>query len=112
MAGQKRDATPECLKWHVVGYLKPGGCRSGEDAAKLSNVQCESGHGMGTSHEAMKAQPEAVAELTCRGCHDGVASPPFDFATYRPHILHTPPADLKPLPESPAKKLMRMQGKS
>ena len=29
---------------------------------------------------------------------------------YRPHILHTPPADLKPLPESPAKKLMRMQG--
>ena len=108
---QKKDATPECLRCHVVGYLKPGGFRSGEDAAKLSNVQCENCHGMGTSHEAMSAQPAVVAELTCRGCHDGVASPPFDFATYRPHILHTPPADLKPLPESPAKKLMRMQGK-
>lgn len=110
LVAQKKDATPECVKCHVLGYQKVGGFRTGDDAPRLANVQCESCHGMGTQHESMKSALAPVSELTCRGCHDGTSSPTFDFAVYRPHILHTPPADLKPLPESPAKKLMRMQG--
>lgn len=110
LVDQKKDATPECVSCHVLGYRQAGGFHTGDDAPRLANVQCENCHGMGTQHEGMKSPPAAVAEATCRGCHDGTTSPTFDFAMYRPHILHTPPADLKPLPESPAKKLMRMQG--
>ncbi|MCE9626744.1 MAG: hypothetical protein K8R56_02365, partial [Candidatus Eisenbacteria bacterium] len=50
-----REATPECVTCHVVGYQQPGGFKASEDAGKLGNVQCENCHGMGTQHEALAA---------------------------------------------------------
>src|SRR5262249_54456772 len=51
----KREATPECVTCHVVGYQKAGGFHTADDATALGNVQCESCHGMGTQHVAFPA---------------------------------------------------------
>lgn len=107
LVDQKKDATPECVKCHVVGFQQPGGFHTSADAAKLGNVQCENCHGMGTQHDGFSNKPQAVTEATCRQCHDATSSPTFDFALYAPHIQHKPVAGLQPLPESPAKKLMK-----
>jgi hypothetical protein len=98
----KKEATPECIKCHVVGYKQAGGFQTGDDAPKLANVQCEMCHGMGTTHEAMPASPQKITEATCIGCHTPSNSPPFTFAVYQPHILHHPPANMPPLPPNPA----------
>ncbi len=89
LVDQKKDATPECVKCHVVGYEQPGGFHTVGDAAKLSNVQCENCHGMGTQHEAYPAQARRITEATCRQCHTKDTSPEFDFATYWPRIAHS-----------------------
>jgi len=102
----KKDATPECVKCHVVGYKQPGGFQTGDDASKLGNVQCENCHGMGTMHEAMPAQSVKITEATCLTCHTPTNSPPFTFAVYQPHILHKVPATMPPLPPNPAKEKM------
>lgn len=106
----KKDANPDCIKCHVVGYQQAGGFKSPEDAAKLSNVQCENCHGMGTQHEAYPAQSRRITEATCKQCHTPTTSPKFDFALFQPHILHKVPANLAPLPENPNKGKM-LQGK-
>ncbi len=106
----KKDATPDCVPCHVVGYKKAGGFQTGEDAAKLGNVGCENCHGMGTQHESYPAQARRITEATCRGCHTSSTSPNFDFALYSPHILHKPQGALKPLPPNPAKQKMLQGG--
>ena len=103
----KKEATPECVKCHVVGYKQPGGFQTGDDAPKLGNVQCEMCHGMGTAHEATPSQPLKISEATCVTCHTLSNSPPFTFAVYQPHILHHPPAIMPPLPPNPAKDKMK-----
>ncbi|MEQ1833694.1 MAG: multiheme c-type cytochrome [Candidatus Eisenbacteria bacterium] len=104
---QHKESTPACVGCHVVGYGQPGGFRTADDAARFGNVQCESCHGMGTGHRQWIEDGNSVAEATCRGCHTDVTSPAFKLALYRPHVLHDPPPGLQPLPESPAKALMR-----
>jgi hypothetical protein len=99
----KKDASEECIKCHVVGFQQAGGYKGPDDAAKLSNVQCENCHGMGTQHEAYPAQARRITEATCMQCHTAANSPTFDFALYEPHILHRTPANLPPLPENPNK---------
>ncbi len=103
----RKDATPECVKCHVVGYQEAGGFHTGDDAGRLGNVQCENCHGMGTRHDSFRTAAARVPETTCRSCHDATSSPTFDFALYQPHVVHHPVANLKPIPESPARKLMR-----
>jgi hypothetical protein len=101
LVDQKKESTPECVTCHVVGYQKPGGLQTADDAPKLGNVQCENCHGMGTEHDSWPAVHAPVAEATCRGCHTDVSSPKFDFAVYRPHIVHDVPAVMPPLPPKP-----------
>ena len=101
LVDQKKDATPECVTCHVAGYQKAGGYSTAADAAKLGNVQCENCHGMGTEHDSWPAKHAAVPEATCRGCHTDVTSPVFQFALFRPHIVHDVPANLPPLPPRP-----------
>jgi hypothetical protein len=96
----KKDATPDCIPCHVLGYQKQGGFQGGQDSTKLANVQCESCHGMGTEHDAFATPPRAVTAETCTGCHTSTTSPTFNFATYQPHILHHPPANMPVLPGS------------
>lgn len=103
----QKESTPACVGCHVTGYRQPGGFRTAEDAARLANVQCESCHGMGTDHRDWQDNGNTVPEAVCRTCHTPTTSPGFTMAAYRPHVLHDPPANLRPLPESPAKKLMR-----
>ena len=107
LADQQKESTPSCVPCHVTGHGKPGGYRTADDASRFGNVQCEACHGMGTDHEVWKAHGNRVAEATCRGCHTPTTSPTFSMALYCPHVLHSPPPGLQPLPESPAARLMR-----
>jgi hypothetical protein len=99
----KKDANPECVKCHVVGYKQAGGFSGPDDAIRLSNVQCENCHGMGTQHEAYPAKSRRITEETCKQCHTVANSPTFDFAIFQPHIVHKTPANMPPLPENPNK---------
>lgn len=99
----KKDATPECIGCHVVGYNQAGGYKDGATTPALVNVQCESCHGMGTQHEAFGAQPRKVTEQTCRTCHTQQTSPEFSFALFEPHINHKGEGTKQPLPVSPMK---------
>lgn len=110
LVDEKKDATPECVRCHVVGYKKPGGFQTGDDAPKLGNVQCENCHGVGTQHEAYADRKAEVPETVCRGCHEATTSPVFQFALYRPHILHVAPANMPALPPNPAKAKMKGAG--
>jgi hypothetical protein len=106
LVDQKKEATPDCIPCHVLGYKQPGGFQTGDDALKLANVQCESCHGMGTTHESYPTATKRITEATCKTCHQPTNSPAFDFAIYEPHILHHPPANMPPLPPNPAKQKM------
>src|SRR5262249_40956690 len=48
LVDQKKDATPDCVPCHVLGYNQPGGFSSHTATPQLVNVQCENCHGMGT----------------------------------------------------------------
>ena len=105
----KKDANPDCVKCHVVGYKQPGGFTTATETGAMSNVQCESCHGMGTQHEAFTAAHRGVTEATCRGCHTSSTSPKFDFAIYSPHIMHKFAGTLPQLPPKPATSTMGMK---
>lgn len=85
---EKKDATPECIPCHSVGYRQPGGFRDAVQTPHLANVQCENCHGMGTRHRADGEQRNPVGELTCRGCHNAERDPEFDYASKLPLMLH------------------------
>ena len=93
-----KDATPDCVPCHVLGYKQPGGYGASGAAASMTNVQCESCHGMGTQHEAFAAVAHSVPETTCLNCHTSATSPEFSFARFRPYIDHShKEGDLPPL---------------
>jgi hypothetical protein len=83
-----KDATPDCIPCHVVGFRQPGGFQTGADAERLANVQCENCHGMGAMHDAFPKHPRRVTEQTCVTCHHGENDPEFDFALKLPKIAH------------------------
>jgi len=106
LVDKKKDATPDCIPCHVLGYEKTGGFVNATQTPKLVNVQCENCHGMGTSHDgmAMEKPMAKVAETTCRGCHNETTSPEFDFGKFKQYIDHTHNfADLPPLKGGPMK---------
>ena len=85
----KKDATPDCIPCHVMGFKQPGGFVSGTSTPNLVNVQCENCHGMGTEHDAFATTPHRVTEQTCTGCHHGENDPEFSFALKLPKIIHS-----------------------
>ncbi|OGF17306.1 MAG: hypothetical protein A2W00_14230 [Candidatus Eisenbacteria bacterium RBG_16_71_46] len=85
----KKDAAPECVPCHVVGYQKPGGFVNASSTPTMSNVQCENCHGLGTGHDALGGSMPPVTEQTCRGCHTADRDPDFDLATKLPKIIHS-----------------------
>jgi len=88
LVNAKKDATPDCIPCHVVGFKQPGGFVSGVTTPSLSNVQCENCHGMGTRHEAF-ATSSKITEQTCITCHHGENDPEFDFDKKLPRIIHS-----------------------
>ena len=84
----KKDATPECIPCHVVGFRQAGGFQTAARTPQLVNVQCENCHGMGTEHGDDWLTRRKVGEGTCRGCHNEERDPEFDFTAKFPLILH------------------------
>jgi hypothetical protein len=84
----KKDATPECITCHVVGYKQAGGFQSGQATPQLSNVQCENCHGMGTKHDAFATAQHQVTEQVCITCHHGENDPEFNWDKKLPMIAH------------------------
>ena len=84
----KKDATPECIPCHVVGFRQAGGFQTGVRTPQLVNVQCENCHGMGTEHGNDWLVRHKVDEGTCRTCHNQERDPEFDFAAKFPLIVH------------------------
>ncbi len=111
LVASKKDTDPSCVGCHSVGYNQPGGYKDQATTASLTNVQCESCHGMGSQHDALKtAAPRKVTEQTCRTCHDKNASPEFDMATYLPHVAHQSTGEKPALPASPMQKYLTAAG--
>jgi len=83
----QRDASPECLPCHVVGYGQPGGFASKQATPDLVNVQCENCHGMGTKHPE-KTASAVVGPDVCLTCHTHEQNPNFDYDEALKHIVH------------------------
>ena len=84
----KKDATPDCIPCHVVGYNQPGGFVSGTASLQLGNVQCENCHGMGTQHDAFATPTHRITAQTCITCHHGENDPEFNWEKKLPMIAH------------------------
>ncbi len=85
----KHDADPACIGCHVVGYKENGGYQSPGDSPRLSGVQCENCHGMGTRHEAYPKSKVAFAEQVCTKCHVQERDPEWNFAAKLPKVIHS-----------------------
>ncbi|MCA9566652.1 MAG: hypothetical protein KC656_02375 [Myxococcales bacterium] len=88
----RRNLDDACYSCHVTGAGTA--VTSPEAAGGLVHVQCEACHGPARAHAADPAANKPVRdpdEATCRTCHDGERDQgQFDFATYRPKVVHTP----------------------
>ena len=85
---EHKDATPECVPCHSVGYREAGGFQDAVRTPDRVNVQCENCHGMGTLHSDTWLARSAVGERTCRGCHNEERDPEFDFTAKFPLMVH------------------------
>ncbi len=86
-----RASNPECVSCHTTGFKLQGGFTSIAETADLTQVQCEMCHGPGVIHSRRANKNYgAVSMNTCVQCHNRANSPRFDYATYRPKILHKP----------------------
>jgi len=106
LVAAKQDTVARCVGCHVVGLRQPGGFSDLASSPNLTGVQCESCHGMGSTHEAFSAAPRKVTEQTCRMCHTKETSPGFDYALYQSHIDHKGTGTKQPLPGSPMRKFL------
>ncbi|MFI5370236.1 MAG: multiheme c-type cytochrome [Candidatus Eisenbacteria bacterium] len=84
----KQDASTECISCHVVGYKENGGYQTAADSPRLSGVQCESCHGMGTRHESYPKSPAKFAEAVCTKCHVSPQDPDWNFAVKLAKVVH------------------------
>ncbi len=88
---KKQERNPECQGCHTTGYGYRTGFATPASTPAMWNVGCESCHGPGAAHvRDTAAAYGAVTEATCKGCHTGSNSPKFDYAAYRPKIVHAP----------------------
>lgn len=87
---KRREADPECVGCHVVGFGYVSGFANANETPHLGGVGCESCHGVGSVHIANPQRGFGFAggEKSCLGCHNPENSPDFDFSTYWPRIEH------------------------
>jgi len=93
-----RQGDPECIVCHTVGYGR-GGFSSDEKTPDLKDVTCQTCHPVTSVHGEKGAPKEEqldprthVTARLCIGCHGLTESPNFDYAAYRPMIVHKPVA--------------------
>jgi hypothetical protein len=106
LVAAKQDTVASCIGCHAVGFRQPGGFKDQASGLGMTAVQCESCHGMGSTHEAFSAAPHKVTESTCRACHTKEMSPGFDYALYQPYVAHQGAGTKQPLPGSPMKRYL------
>jgi len=87
LAKTNSDGLSECLPCHTVGFGTPTGFTPASAVPDLKNVQCESCHGMGTSHKR-DGTYRTAGEKTCLVCHTKERSPEFSYKTYSRKIAH------------------------
>jgi len=108
-----RDADPECISCHVIGWHPTKyfpyktGFESESGTPHLVDVGCEACHGPGAAHVAAesggdlalqekyqkamvvtKAESQNDHAKWCQNCHDLDNSPEFNFETYWPKVEH------------------------
>ncbi len=98
-----KQRSDDCLTCHTTGLGQAGGYQvtatstspppeaGGSASASsgqpdMTNVGCESCHGMGTLHQRTGAVH--IEEATCRTCHTSEWSPKFDFKTALAAVKH------------------------
>ncbi|MBF0175954.1 MAG: hypothetical protein HQL63_03780 [Magnetococcales bacterium] len=79
-----KDFDPDCLVCHTVGFALPGGFVEKGVTPHLAGVQCESCHGAGREHAReggarIKHLAADQSEPLCRGCHNALHAPAFEF---------------------------------
>ncbi len=79
---QRQDGNPACLECHVTAFGIRGGYLPQGRNPDLGAVQCEACHGPGRNHRGRGDISLAVAESTCRGCHNHENSPAFEYEKY------------------------------
>jgi hypothetical protein len=84
----QKDATPECVQCHVVGFGRPSGFANAQASAKLKNVGCEVCHGYGTQHDMFEKNGGKVAEAVCVTCHTPANDPGWNYAAKLPRVSH------------------------
>lgn len=89
------DADPTCIGCHTVGFGTPSGYRRSFLGEKLTDVGCESCHGPGSEHVAIRKEGRtpsfkfrSLGAGDCKSCHHGEFSRPFDWDTFWPRIRH------------------------
>ena len=96
--GAGRQDDPECILCHTIGYGREGGFISIEKTPDLGRVTCQSCHPVTANHSAEGVKPDPRQRINSRLCmssHALVESPDFDYAVYKPKIVHRPPAPAK-----------------
>jgi hypothetical protein len=83
-----KDADPECVVCHVVGYREKGGFFSLDATPAFANVQCESCHGLNREHLSDFSPMKPVNRNTCMTCHTKENSPEFDYPVYLEKVKH------------------------
>jgi hypothetical protein len=84
----QKEATPECVQCHVVGFGRQGGYANAQTSAKLKNVGCESCHGYGTQHDMFAKTGGKVDEAVCLTCHTPANDPGWNYAAKLPRVSH------------------------
>ena len=89
------DADPTCIACHTVGFGTVSGYQRKFGKTKFTDVGCESCHGPGSQHVdqytkggdiTFKFRP--LGKDSCRKCHYGEFSRPFDWDSFWPPVKH------------------------
>jgi len=91
-----RQDDPECILCHTMGFGRKGGFVSMKETPPLGRVTCQACHIVAADHGEKKVKaPDPkiyINSRLCMSCHGVVQSPKFDYFTYKPRIVHKPPA--------------------
>jgi hypothetical protein len=100
------DADPACIGCHTVGFGEPGGYVRSMNGGLFAGVGCESCHGPGSEHVALRSAAGPGGEVAlamrpvgqgqCLQCHHGEFSRPFDWDAFWPLVEHLKEGALAP----------------
>ena len=85
----QKDATPECVQCHVVGYQRPSGYVNAQATTKLQNVRLRVVSRVRARSTRCSRRPGGkVAESVCMTCHKPANDPGWNYAAKLPRVSH------------------------